>query len=117
MFSDRALDSLGQGSLLRSLDSLGDGNFLRHLYNSRALDSLGGGAVLRQTKYPYGRYFISYFFTFSKSRLELLENFPMRTSKIPATYLFKDSMSLVKIYHDNGKKSITLYLSVKYLNF
>lgn len=40
-FSRRALDSLGDGNILRSLDSIGGGNFLR------SLDSLGGGNILR----------------------------------------------------------------------
>merc|ERR1711953_1475526 len=53
--SKRAIDSLGNGNLLRSIDSLGKGNLLRSMDNLdgngnllRSMDTLRNGNVLRQ---------------------------------------------------------------------
>merc|ERR1711953_1344576 len=52
--SKRAIDSLGNGNLLRSMDTLGNGNLLRSLdtlgngYLLRSMDTLRNGNVLRQ---------------------------------------------------------------------
>lgn len=90
--SQRTLDSLGDGNILRSLDSLGSGNFLR------SLDSLGGGNILRDLDSLEGAKFLRSF-----GSLGLVGNPHLRPNSEGFDYRQLDSLGGANILRSDSR--------------